>query len=87
MPQAMPTSEMPPHLVVWGDHIEKAGTHWTTYRAQADAYLKTSKDLLPATVLDLPMAGISGNSHFPMMDLNSDAVFHQVHAWMKANGL
>lgn len=84
MPQDMPTVQMPPHLLVWGDHIEAAGTHWTTYRSQADAYLAAAKDLMRARVLDLPKAGICGNSHFPMMDINSDVVFEQVDAWLKS---
>ncbi len=82
MPADAPSSPMAPHLVVWGDHIERAGKHWMTYRAQAEAYLAAARDLLPARVMDLPAQGIHGNSHFPMMDSNSDHVFERVESWL-----
>ena len=33
-------------------------------------------------VCDLPREGLKGNSHFPMMDRNSDAVAARVLAWL-----
>jgi hypothetical protein len=37
--------------------------------------------------MDLPARGISGNSHFPMMDRNSDQVAEMVQAWMERQSL
>lgn len=85
MPDSIPDMPMPPHLVVWGDHIEASGQHWMTYRNQARSYLAAAGDLLPATVLDLPAEGFRGNSHFPMMDVNSDLVFERVKSWLGAH--
>lgn len=82
MPAAMPDGPMPPHLIVWGDHIEASGQHWMTYRSQVDSYLASARALLPAKVLDLPAEGVRGNSHFPMMDINSDLVFDRVTGWL-----
>lgn len=82
MPKDLPQEKMPPHLVVWGDHIQASGQHWIRYRDQAETYLKTAGDLLPALVMDLPRSGVAGNSHFPMMDSNSDAIFSKVQAWI-----
>lgn len=73
---------LPPHLVVWGDHIEPSGNHWTGYRKQASEYLRTIADEAAVTVIDLPAQGIAGNSHFPMMDDNSDEVFALISRWM-----
>lgn len=73
---------LPPHLVVWGDHIEPSGKHWTGYRSQATGYFRSIADEAVVTVLDLPAHGIAGNSHFPMMDDNSDEVFALVSRWM-----
>lgn len=82
MPADMPDAPMPPHLVVWGDHIQPSGPHWMTYRRQAEDYFAAAKSLLPAEVVDLPQTGVRGNSHFPMMDANSDAIFDRVHDWL-----
>lgn len=82
MPIEKPHVAMPPHLVVWGDHIEPAGQHWMTYRRQVEDYFSASGQLLTAEVMDLPCEGIPGNSHFPMMDVNSDAIFSRVHEWL-----
>ena len=37
--------------------------------------------------LDLPAAGVTGNSHMLMMDTNSDEVALRVQRWMEAKGL
>ncbi len=84
MPSDAPPEHLPPHLVVWGDHIEVSGQHWIGYRKQAEAYLARVEPKEAITVLDLPRAGIHGNSHFPMMDTNSDAVFARVAAWLSS---
>lgn len=84
MPNDLPTVQMPAHMVMWGDHIEAAGQHWIRYRHQAESYLAKAGSLLPAMVVDLPREGVIGNSHFPMMDRNSDAIFEKVQTWIAA---
>ena len=76
-----------PHLVVWGDFIEE-GTRWPGYQERVKAY----RDALAAAggsldIVDLPALGIRGNSHFPMMDDNSDAVASLVQDWIESKGL
>ena len=76
-----------PHLVVWGDFIEE-GTRWPCYQQRIKAY----RDALRAAggsldIIDLPARGIHGNSHFPMMDDNSDAVAALVQDWIESKGL
>ncbi|MGJ7565861.1 alpha/beta fold hydrolase [Variovorax sp. GB1R11] len=82
MPAQLPSRALPPHLVVWGDHIEPSGSHWMGYRKQADSYFSAVSQTSDVTVLDLPAQGVLGNSHFPMMDSNSDEVFRHVAAWL-----
>jgi hypothetical protein len=38
-------------------------------------------------VIDLPEAGIKGNSHFPMLDRNNDDVFALIETWLADKGL
>jgi pimeloyl-ACP methyl ester carboxylesterase len=83
MPTPQPVDALPPHLVVWGDFIEASGSHWIGYRKQADTYLQAIQSCAEVTVLDLPSAGLAGNSHFPMMDRTSDAIFDRVLQWMQ----
>ncbi len=85
MPADLPGEVLPPHMVVWGDHIALSGSHWTGYRAQAERYFSEAAKRTDIAVLDLPQAGIKGNSHFPMMDTNSDDVFQRVTQWVAAN--
>lgn len=76
-----------PHLVVWGDFIEP-GTRWPDYQANIAAYgaaLRAAGGCLD--IIDLPDRGIHGNSHFPMMDRNSDAVAALVQDWIAEKGL
>lgn len=84
MPEPSPATKLPPHLIVWGDFIEESGSHWIGYRNQAERYLKTIKDAAIVHTLDLPAKGITGNSHLPMMDRNSDDVFDRVLHWLRA---
>jgi len=82
MPAEGPATPLPPHLVVWGDHIEASGSHWMGYRKQANAYFGLTISAPSITTLDLPGRGITGNSHFPMMDTNSDQIFDLVNDWL-----
>jgi hypothetical protein len=40
-----------------------------------------------ADVVDLPKAGIKGNSHMMMMDKNSDVVAGVIQDWLATRGL
>ncbi|MGE8658989.1 MAG: alpha/beta fold hydrolase [Achromobacter sp.] len=76
---------LPPHLLVWGDHFDHHDT-WRRYRAQTDAYWDALRRAgRRADVLDLPAAGIAGNSHFCMLDRNSDRIAELIVDWL--NGL
>jgi pimeloyl-ACP methyl ester carboxylesterase len=72
-----------PHLVVWGDFIA-GDAAWTDNRARVARYWEAlARAGGRAEVLDLPAEGIHGNSHFPMMDDNSDAVAALVERWLR----
>ncbi|MGE0723911.1 MAG: esterase [Alphaproteobacteria bacterium] len=76
-----------PHLVVWGDFFERSAT-WTGFRASFDAYAAALRAAGgQVEVLDLPAAGIRGNSHLPMMDSNGDRVAGLVQEWLVRQGL
>ncbi len=76
---------LPPQLLVWGDHFDHNDT-WRRYRAQTDAYWDALRRAgRRADVLDLPPAGIAGNSHFCMLDRNSDRIAELIVDWL--NGL
>ncbi len=75
-----------PHLAVWGDHFAHS-PQWQKYRAQTDVYWQLLRRLGGrAEVLDLPAAGITGNSHFCMLDTNGDEVLGRVLAWLERLG-
>ena len=76
---------LPPQLLVWGDHFDHNDT-WRRYRAQTDAYWDALRRAgRRADLLDLPAAGIAGNSHFCMLDRNSDRIAELIVDWL--NGL
>ena len=83
-PQPVPTAtERPHYLVVWGDYIE-SHLIWNKYRQRVDQHVEDLKHHgVDVTTLDLPAMGIRGNSHFPMLDLNSDLVLDQILRWLK----
>ena len=71
-----------PHLAVWGDHFA-ASDIWQAYRARAQAYWHALKARgMRADEINLPAAGLAGNSHFCMLDRNSDAVADRILAWL-----
>jgi pimeloyl-ACP methyl ester carboxylesterase len=76
-----------PHLVVLGDYIS-GDTVWSATVGRVRRYLDTLRAAGGvADVFDLPAMGIRGNSHFPMMDGNSDAVAGLVQDWMGRQGV
>jgi pimeloyl-ACP methyl ester carboxylesterase len=77
-----------PHLIVWGDFLDKNTTTWpglvrvvTRYR---EALLAAGAK---ADVFDLPTMGIKGNTHMLMMDANSDAIAKLIDDWLGKQGL
>ena len=73
-----------PQLVLWGDYLDHSPL-WHTYRHAVDGYVQAMRQRgAPMTVLDLPAAGLHGNSHACMLDRNSDEVLAHVTAWLYA---
>ncbi len=73
-----------PHLVVWGDFFADSPV-WQDYRATVDAHVERLIAAgVPVTVIDLPAIGITGNSHFPMMDSNSAEIWSLVADWLRS---
>lgn len=76
-----------PHLVVLGDFLD-GDAFWQVMLMRVRGYVDALRAAgCPVDVLDLPAKGIRGNSHFPMMDSNSDVVAGLVHDWMERSGL
>lgn len=72
---------LPRHLVVWGDYVHLHPV-WRSYREAVDRYVGA---LPPGTAdtLDLPGEGVAGNSHFMMLDRNSDQIAARVIEWLR----
>lgn len=76
-----------PMLTVWGDHVGDV-PFWAAAHGKSLSILKAVKGVGgDVSVLDLPAAGISGNSHLLMMDTNSDEVAAHVLVWLRTKGL
>lgn len=76
-----------PHLLVLGDYID-GDPYWRALLERVHRYVEALRNVgATADILDLPALGIRGNSHFPMMDQNSDAVAGLVQEWMTRVGL
>lgn len=74
-----------PHLFIWGDFIERDPL-WQQYRKVSDEYAEVLRASgCSVDVIDLPKLGIFGNSHVPMMDLNSDLIAGIVGDWFESN--
>jgi hypothetical protein len=74
-----------PHLFLWGDGFAGAEPIWQTLVAGARATYDAIKG--NATWLDLPAAGIVGNSHMLMLDANSAEIFTLIGDWLSDRGL
>ena len=72
------------HLVIWGDNFD-GHERWAIFRGIVEEY---GQRVTAAgghwLEWDLPSMGIPGNSHFPMMDRNSDQIARMVQDWLKA---
>lgn len=75
---------LPPHLCMWGDFLP-AHPIWMRYRGAVDAYCDTVRASgVTVDLCDLPAEGMRGNSHFPMLDRNSDAVAERLLHGLRA---
>jgi hypothetical protein len=76
-----------PHLVVFGDNIDKVAL-WGRLVANQQKYADGLRAAGGSVDwFDLPKMGVAGNSHMLMMDRNSDQVAGLVNDWLVAKGL
>ena len=76
-----------PILVVIGDNA-KEHPRWKNIRQNSVAYAEAFKAAGGSLdLVDLPDAGIKGNSHMMMMDKNSDQVAELIQKWLVSKGL
>jgi acyl CoA:acetate/3-ketoacid CoA transferase alpha subunit len=76
-----------PILTIIGDNA-KDHPRWKNIRnnsvVYAEAFKAAGGDF---TFVDLPDAGLKGNSHMMMMDKNSDEIAALIQKWLVAKGL
>ena len=76
-----------PTLIVYGDYIDR-DSRWPTIRARGIAFADAIKAAGGSVdVVDLPQAGIKGNSHMIMMDKNNAEVAALIQKWLVGKGL
>jgi pimeloyl-ACP methyl ester carboxylesterase len=76
-----------PTLIVYGDYIER-DSRWPKIRATGIAFADGIKAAGGSVdVVDLPQAGIKGNSHMMMMDKNNTEVAALIQNWLEGKGL
>jgi hypothetical protein len=76
-----------PHLFVWGDFIDKVPV-WGRIVQGPNRWRDAIQAAgAPVTVIDLPAAGVRGNTHMLMMDDNSDDIAKMIHEWIGKQGL
>ena len=76
-----------PTLFVYGDYIEQ-DARWPTIRKNGVAFgQEITRAGGKVEVVDLPKAGIKGNSHMLMMDRNNAEVAAMIQAWLEKQGL
>jgi pimeloyl-ACP methyl ester carboxylesterase len=76
-----------PVLLLYGDYIE-GDARWPAMRERGLRFAEAIRAAGgSAEVVDLPAAGLHGNSHMVMMDRNSDQVAQLVQDWLAARGL
>jgi hypothetical protein len=72
---------------VYGDYIEK-DSRWLKIRAAGIAFAEGIKAAGGSVdVVDLPQAGIKGNSHMVMMDKNNAEIAALIQKWLEGKGL
>src|SRR5215831_12745298 len=76
-----------PTLFVYGDYIDR-DSRWPKIRATGVAFAEAMKAAgASVDVVDLPKAGIHGNSHMMMMDKNNLEVAGVIQTWLEGKGL
>src|ERR671937_812605 len=76
-----------PTLFVYGDNIEK-DARWPQIRKNGVAFADSMRAAGgKVDVVDLPQAGIRGNSHMLMMDKNNLEVAALIQRWLEQQGL
>jgi pimeloyl-ACP methyl ester carboxylesterase len=76
-----------PMLFVWGDHFA-THTLWRQLRSGLEGFRDALRGQgVQVDELDLPSAGVHGNSHMLMMDRNSDEIAGQLQNWFTMRGL
>ena len=76
-----------PTLMVYGDNIERDSC-WPKIRATGIAFADGINAAGGSVdVVDLPQAGIEGNSHMMMMDKNNTEVAALIQKWLEGKGL
>ena len=76
-----------PMLFVWGDKIRETA-RWGQIQAPLKKMIAAQRAQGGlAEEYDLPLMGITGNSHMMMMDRNSDQIADLVQKWLASKGL
>jgi pimeloyl-ACP methyl ester carboxylesterase len=82
LPEDIPSQENPPQVAIMGDYIDRTPL-WIDLAARTRAHTDAVRARGGAAELwDLPAMGITGNSHNPMMDTNSDQIADLVVDWL-----
>lgn len=83
-----------PMVIYFGDYIDNGPENimstgfWKQVRDQAVDFAEHyNADGGDATVVDLPKAGITGNSHFMFQETNNREIADHIENWLKARGL
>jgi pimeloyl-ACP methyl ester carboxylesterase len=76
-----------PVLMIYGDGIER-DPRWPAIRGKGVAFAQAVTDAGgTAEVLDLPAAGLYGNTHMLMMDRNNMEVAALINGWLASKAL
>jgi pimeloyl-ACP methyl ester carboxylesterase len=76
-----------PVLAVWGDYFD-VDARWATIRKTAETYFDAVRKAGGnVRVVDLPKAGIHGNSHMLIMDRNNLEIASLIQGWLAEQGL
>jgi pimeloyl-ACP methyl ester carboxylesterase len=77
-----------PHFFIWGDYLDQYPV-WrdNIVKASAQYHAALAAEGMPSAWLDLPRLGVTGNTHMPMLDTNSDQIAGIIQDWMQKQGL
>ena len=82
-----------PIVLYYGDNIKKSSEligsdKWYSELDMAKKFVATvNRHGGDATLVELPKAGLYGNTHFLIADLNNDKLADLMAAWLKSKGL